>query len=180
MPGKNKRTEISGVTGIIIVLLLWLRARATHPPSPWHVGYVVAVSGPPGPVFDPEALKLGEIVTQQAIGTGVHTITYPSADELGDCRAYRWLKDPFPMAKQIADFAEAHEREGYDFIGYLWNALGNLDMYLRHHPFRVVDDRYFCWELASEFCRAMGREIQREAEPCNISKMIDALEKPNA
>jgi hypothetical protein len=140
--------------------LSW-RTRVWHP---WHVGYVVQVQD-------------SEIVTQQAIGTGVHTITYGSAAELGDCKAYRWLKDPFPMAKQIEDFAEAHEREGYDFVGYLWNALGNLDMYLRHHPFRVVDDRYFCWELVSEFARAMGREIQREAEACNIEKMMIAWEK---
>ena len=130
--------------------------------KPWHTGFVVKV------------LAEGEIVTSQAIGSGIHTLTYESAEAMGDCRFFRWLTNP--DQERVEEYAQGHEREHYDYIGYLWNAVGNLSMYLLKYPFRVVDNAKFCWEHASEFDRWMGREVQPEAEPCNIARMMNAWE----
>ncbi len=128
----------------------------------WHVGYIVKI------------LDTGEVISSQAIASGVHTVTYQSIDDLSECKFYRWLSNI--DQDRIEDYTETHEREKYDFIGYVWNAIGNFSMYVLKYPFRVVDNAKFCWEHLSEFNRYMGREIQQECEPCNIAKMMNVLE----
>ncbi len=157
-----------GAVFAVLSWMLWVFDRSWRKRTwkPWHTGFVVKVF--------PE----GEIVTSQAIGTGIHTLTYETAQEMGDCRIYRWLTGP--DQDKIEEYARDHEREHYDYIGYVWDAFGNLSMYILHYPFRVVDNAKFCWEHASEFNRWMGREVQPEDEPCNIARMMNAWETPSA
>ena len=130
--------------------------------KPWHVGYVVTV------------LEDGWVVTSQAVANGIEAISYPSAEDLGDCRVYPWLDNP-DQAK-IETYTEEHLGWPYDVWGYLWVILGALSEKFLHRPFRIVDKAKMCWENLSECDRFMGKELQPEEEPCLISKMITTLE----
>jgi hypothetical protein len=156
----EKGGAVAGILGF--VLSLFDSSYRKRKWKAWHTGYIVKI------------LPDGEVVTSQAIGSGVHTVTYSSIDDLAECKFYRWLSGP--NQDRIEDYTGAHEREKYDVIGYLWDALGNFSMYVFHYTFRVVDNQKFCWEHVSEFNRYMGREIQPECEPCNIARMMNILE----
>lgn len=128
----------------------------------WHSGYVVDV------------LPSGEIVSSQAIASGVHYVTYTSQEDMGECRIYRWLgrRD----GEKIARYAAEHDGEPYDVLNYLWVIIAALSAKYLRWPFRVVDRAKMCWENLAEFDRFMGKELQPEEEPCLISSIVRALE----
>ena len=82
--------------------------------KPWHAGYIVTV------------LDDGWIVTSQAVANGIEAISYPSVDDLGDCRVYQWLESP-DQAK-IEAYTEEHLGWPYDALDYLWVILGALSV----------------------------------------------------
>jgi hypothetical protein len=132
-------------------------------PWPWHTGYIVKI------------LDSGEVVTSQAVAKGVEPITYPSINDLGDCKIYRWLKDP--DSEKIDQYTSDHEGDPYDFFwGYFSSIVGGICMFALHRPFRIVDVAKMCWENVSQMNRYCGREIQREEEPVLISRMVNAWE----
>lgn len=127
----------------------------------WHTGYIVKID------------EDREVVTSQAVAKGVEAVTYPDVFSMGKCRIYRWLDDP-DQAK-IDEYTFANNGEPYDALDYLWVFLGAISMVWFHHPFRMVNGWKMCWENLSEFFRFMGKELQPEAEPCLISRMVKRL-----
>ena len=157
-PLSNNIVEVI-LSGILSIFdSTWRRRRE----KPWHMGLIIKV------------LDEGEVVTMQAIASGVHFVTYNSIDDLSECKFYRWL-DAIDEDKLHA-WAAKHERRRYDVAGYLWTALGAISMFALKYPFKVVDRNMFCWEVVAEAYRYLGRECQPEEEPVLISRMINALE----
>ena len=134
--------------------------------KPWHTGFVIRV------------LESGEIVTFQAVAKGVHAITYPNAEAMGDCKTYRWLDNPDQA--QIDRYVRDNDGRPYDFLGYLWTVGGSISMVWFNHPYRLSSWMFFCWENLSNFMCYMGKELQPGYEPCLLSKIINALEAGNA
>jgi len=131
--------------------------------KPWHTGYIVRI------------LPDDDIVTSQAVARGVEVVTYPSINDMGDCRIYRWLEEP--DQEKIDKYTDEHNDESYDVLAYLWVFLGGISMIYFHHPFRVVNGLKMCWENLAEFCRYMGKEIQPEQEPPLLSRIVAKLEE---
>ena len=129
----------------------------------WHTGYIVKI------------LEEGEVVTSQAVARGVEAVTYPSVNEMGQCRIYRWLDNP--DQSKIDEYTAVHSGEPYDALDYLWVFAGGISMIWFKHPFRMVNGWKMCWENLGEFFRFMGKELQPEAEPCLISRMIKRLKE---
>jgi len=129
----------------------------------WHTGYIVRI------------LPDGEVVTSQAVARGVEVVTYPSINEMGDCRIYRWLEEP--DQEKIDKYTDEHNDESYDYLAYLWVFLGGISMIYFRHPFRVVNGLKQCHENLSEFYRYMGKEIQPEEEPPLLSRIVARLEE---
>ena len=78
---------------------------------------------------------------------------------MGECRIYRWL-DVEPDKNKIADFAKAYCGKRYDILLYPWTMVQYLVRHYWNRPVpRLLDDRYTCWELATEFDEAMGKPI---------------------
>ncbi len=127
----------------------------------WHLGYIVKI------------LPDGEVVTSQAVAKGVEPVTYPSINDLGNCRFYRWLDNP--DQNKIDQYMQDTEGAPYDGLDYLWVILGTLSGRFLHWPFRIVDKAKMCWENFGEFFRHMGKELQPEDEPRLISRMIKKL-----
>jgi hypothetical protein len=130
--------------------------------KPWHTGFIIRI------------LDDGEVITFQAVAKGVHAITYPHVETMGDCKFYRWLDNPSQI--RIDEYVVQNNGRPYDFLGYLWTITGSISMVWFNHPYRLSSWMFFCWENLSNFMCFMGKELQPGYEPCLLSKIINALE----
>jgi len=114
----------------------------------------------------------GEIVTSQAIEGGIHTVTYSSVEDMGDCRFYNWLDD----TSKVQKYAEAHEGDPYDKWAYVWTILAFGIEKIFHWAFRIVNKAYHCWENMAGMDRYCGKELQPNEEFPMVNKIMKVLE----
>lgn len=143
----------SGLIYHLLSPILWLCDLESHFDMwGWHTGYIVKIR------FN------GEVVTSQAIASGVQEVTYPNLNKMGKCRIYRWLKNV--DEEKLQAYSKAHIGTPYDPYVYFWTILGAI------FKLRICDRKLMCWENVSEKNRYMGRELQPEDEPCLLSRMV--------
>ncbi len=93
----------------------------------------------------------------EATEDGVETNFYFNSWLKDEVRTYKWL-DKVPSQKKMNKFLEGHLNKKYDVVIYFWTTLQYLIRhYFNHRIPRLLDDRFTCWELASEFCDEMGK-----------------------
>lgn len=126
----------------------------------WHMGFVV------------KTYASGEIITSQAIVGGIHTVTYSSIEDMGDCRFYNWLDDTL----NAQEYADDHEGDPYDGMAYVWTILAYFVEKIFHWKFRVVNRAYTCWEHMSQMDRYCGKPLQPMEEFPMVNKIMKVLE----
>jgi hypothetical protein len=98
---------------------------------------------------------------------------YANAD-LKDARFYNWV--PFYPKAEV--FLETHIDKPYDVAIYFWTGVQYLIRhYLNHRIPRLLDDRYTCWELISEYASFMGKPVQSRFDCPMIPDILKAIEK---
>jgi hypothetical protein len=119
-------------------------------------------------------LEDGEVVTFQAVASGVHAITYDNAEAIGDYRAYRWLNNP--DQSMIAEYVSQNYGRKCDFFGYLWTVAGAISMVWMHHPYRLSSWKLFCWENLAGYTCFMGREtdVPNKLPECSTTVSANA------
>lgn len=125
----------------------------------WHMGFVVKAYGK-------------EIVTSQAIERGIHTVTYASVADMGNCRFYDWLDD----TSKVQEYAADHEGDPYDKLAYVWTILAFGIEKIFHWKFRIVNRAYHCWENMCGMDRYCGKPLQPNEEFPMVNKIMRKLE----
>ncbi|MDD5081730.1 MAG: hypothetical protein PHU08_00010 [Dehalococcoidales bacterium] len=85
-------------------------------------------------------------------------------------RIYRWLPNP-PEGTDVAVFVSQRLGCGYDFTAYPLAALQRVVINWWHMP-RILNSRYYCWELTDEFCTCFGRPWPGSAEVHHLYPLL--------
>lgn len=95
----------------------------------------------------------------------------------GEPRCYQWL-DSDPSMTSIETFVNAHLGKRYDILLYPWTFVQYMARHFwnRRVP-RWLDDKFTCWELACEFCEAMGKPIVSKYDCPVLPDILKELEK---
>lgn len=95
----------------------------------------------------------------QSTAKGVNKRYYRQSYLEDHCRFYRWL-DAVPIQIKLEDFYRTHVGCKYDVGIYLWSSFQYLIRHFLNHriPY-LLDNRYTCWELVTEFFDFCGKRV---------------------
>jgi hypothetical protein len=113
----------------------------------------------------------------ESIGRGVVLGFHTDRELVSQSRCHNWFdKVDEVKAKQ---FATDHLGKSYDVAIYFWTAFQYLVRHFwnRRIP-RLLDDKYTCWELVSEFCDDQGKPICSKYDCPMITDILKQLGKP--
>lgn len=113
------------------------------------------------------------ILEARAGGTEINY--YPNFYLKEHTRSYQWL-DKEPRKKRMAEFLALYQGKKYDVAIYFWTTLQYLIRhYFNHRIPRLLDDRFTCWELVSEFCEHFGKPIESKYDCPMITDILGKL-----
>ncbi len=132
--------------------------------KPWHMGILWQET-------------YGGWYVLEAIGQGVK-INYYSTEHLKDnTRCWDWLDGEASMEKRF-EFLRGHIDKRYDVGIYFWTMLQYLVRhYFNHRIPRLLDERFTCWELVSEWCEFMEKPIHSKYDCPLITDILKNLEE---
>jgi hypothetical protein len=95
----------------------------------------------------------------ESTGSGVGLNLHYQKELSKKTRCYGWLD--CLDEKKMNESYQNHIGKKYDVAVYFWTAAQYLFRHFwnRRIP-RLLDDRFTCWELVSEFCEEMGKPIE--------------------
>ena len=115
----------------------------------------------------------------EAVAKGV-SLNFHSDKELSaNTRSYHWFDKPLTFIDEDAvAFYYRHIEKKYDVAVYLWTALQYFARHLLNHRVpRLLDDRFTCWELVSEFCDEMGKPVESKYDCPMLPDILKQLQK---
>jgi len=100
--------------------------------------------------------------------------------QMGKYRSYQWL-DVINMNKHY-EFVNSHIGKKYDILLYPWTTIQYLFRHYWNKPIpRLLDDRFTCWELATEYCEFMGKRMVSKYDcpilPEIVTKLNQSMEE---